>query len=344
MLDNPSLALQIADDALFVASLGVWALVFWRWRSGRTIVPYEPRRPVPWLGVDLALIILAFLIVGALIGHFAPKPHEATSSGPAADSSAVVKSADASKGKSERRDSDSKTSTASELAVNMVAELAMAGVAVGWVVFRVRATPRDLGFSFSRIGSDVVLGWGAFLAAFVPVMELQVFLAKLTPYEHPLIRSLKHQPDALMMSIVAVSAVVVAPLAEELFFRVLIQGCFEAVEVKRRWLLTVRRLPDPSSMPPSDANSAAAVRPVATEEELTALGGPAAWPIVASSFLFALMHSGQGAAPIPLFIFSLFLGYVYQRTHRIWPSLVTHLLLNAMTMTTLWIDVMNHPK
>ncbi len=340
MPDSSPLVLQIADDVLFVASLGVWGLVFWRWRTGRTIVPYEPRRPVPWLGVDLALIILAFLIAGAAILHFTPTPHEATSNGRAADSPAVVKQADSAKGQSERRDADPKS--AAEWAVNMIAELAMAAAAVGWVVFRVRATPRDLGLPVSRFGPDIVLGGAAFLAAFAPVMKLQEFLERLTPYDHPLIRSLKHQPDGWMMSIVAVSAVVVAPLVEELFFRVLIQGCFEAVEAKRRWLLTVRR--SPGTSPSSGLSSPATVRPVATEAELSALSAPAAWPIVMTSILFALMHPGQGAAPIPLFIFSLFLGYVYQRTHRIWPSLVAHMLLNGTTMAALWYMLMNPAK
>jgi membrane protease YdiL (CAAX protease family) len=340
MPENSPFVLRIADDVLLLASLGVWGVVLWYWRSGRTIVPYEPRRPVPWLGVDLALIILAFLVAGAVIQHFTPTPHEVTSSGPAADLSAVGKEADSAKRQSERRDADPKSTA--DWAVSMIAELTMAAVAVGWVVFRVRAAPTDLGLPVSRFGPDIVLGGVAFLAAFAPVMKLQEFLERLTPYDHPLIRSLKQQPDSWMMSIVAVSAVLVAPLVEELFFRVLLQGCFEAVETKRRWLLTVRS--SSITSPSSESNSSFTVRPVATEAELTALSAPAAWPIVVTSILFALMHSGQGAAPIPLFIFSLFLGYVYQRTHRIWPSLVAHMLLNGTTMAALWYMLMNPAK
>jgi membrane protease YdiL (CAAX protease family) len=33
------------------------------------------------------------------------------------------------------------------------------------------------------------------------------------------------------------------------------------------------------------------------------------------------------------------LGYLYQRSHRIWPSMTTHFLLNATTMTALWFQI-----
>ena len=37
MPDNSSLLLDIADVLLFVSSLAVWAIVFWRWRTGRRL-------------------------------------------------------------------------------------------------------------------------------------------------------------------------------------------------------------------------------------------------------------------------------------------------------------------
>jgi membrane protease YdiL (CAAX protease family) len=63
-------------------------------------------------------------------------------------------------------------------------------------------------------------------------------------------------------------------------------------------------------------------------------------PILISSVLFALVHLGHGAAPIPLFVFALVLGYLYQKTHRIWPSLVAHYALNALSMAMLFLAPM----
>jgi membrane protease YdiL (CAAX protease family) len=56
-----------------------------------------------------------------------------------------------------------------------------------------------------------------------------------------------------------------------------------------------------------------------------------------SSLLFALLHVGQGPAPIPLFFLALVLGYLYHQTHRIWPGLIVHAGLNGLTAAMLWV-------
>ena len=63
---------------------------------------------------------------------------------------------------------------------------------------------------------------------------------------------------------------------------------------------------------------------------------PYGWlPIGVSSLLFALAHVGYGPDPVPLFSLALILGYVYQRTHRIVPSMVTHASFNGMSLFAL---------
>jgi len=54
---------------------------------------------------------------------------------------------------------------------------------------------------------------------------------------------------------------------------------------------------------------------------------------------FGLAHLGHGVAPIPLVLLGLVLGYVYQRTHRIVPCIVAHMLFNAYSMVLLWLSV-----
>jgi membrane protease YdiL (CAAX protease family) len=354
--DQLPLPLQIISTALFVASLAVWAIVIRRSRSGKEIVPYEPRRPVPWQGVDLAVVLIAFMLAAGLVSHAILRSEESKadpSNAPAATQSKVPVNAASDKGHPHAQ-----TVETTDLIAGQIAMLLTAGAAVGWVMYRVRATPKDLGFGVSRFGSDLRLGAATFLAAYLPVLGLQDFLTEFIPYEHPLIESLTKRPDAMTLTLTGISAVLIAPLFEELLFRVLIQGCLEAVEAKRRWLLTVRRSPGVPILPPNsepdsptstgDSNPyrspSGGPRPIATEGELVAVSGPAMWPIVVTSTLFALMHLGQGPAPIPLFLFSLLLGYVYQRTHRIWPSLIAHFLLNGMTMAALWYKLVYLPK
>jgi membrane protease YdiL (CAAX protease family) len=55
-----------------------------------------------------------------------------------------------------------------------------------------------------------------------------------------------------------------------------------------------------------------------------------------SATAFGLAHFGYGPEPIPLFLLALVLGFLYQRTHRIIPCIVTHSLFNLFSMIILW--------
>ena len=60
------------------------------------------------------------------------------------------------------------------------------------------------------------------------------------------------------------------------------------------------------------------------------------FPIFVSALLFGLAHFGYGPEPVPIFMLGLALGFVYQRTHKIVPSIVAHSLFNLFTMVVLW--------
>jgi membrane protease YdiL (CAAX protease family) len=66
-------------------------------------------------------------------------------------------------------------------------------------------------------------------------------------------------------------------------------------------------------------------------------------PIFLSALLFALMHFSHGLAWIPLSVLALGLGYVYQRTHRILPSMVIHFCLNALSTAAVWVQMFEAP-
>src|SRR4029079_10689753 len=78
------------------------------------------------------------------------------------------------------------------------------------------------------------------------------------------------------------------------------------------------------------------------EAEPQSLSGVAAWlPIAISSAIFALLHYSHGPDWVPLFLLAAGMGYLYQRTHRLLPSLVVHSLLNSFSMWGLWVQVMH---
>jgi membrane protease YdiL (CAAX protease family) len=197
--------------------------------------------------------------------------------------------------------------TVAGLYASSAVELASLVIGVVLMKFQAGASWADLGLKPSRLARDFGLGIVAFVASVAPICGLEGLLEKLFVYEQPLIEAVRAQPDAATFAATTVAAVVAAPLFEEFLFRVLLQGWFESIEARRR-----------------------AARGTADT------AGPAWWPILLSALFFSLLHLGQGPAPIPLFFFAIVLGYLYQRTHRIWPSLVTHFLLNAGTMVILW--------
>jgi membrane protease YdiL (CAAX protease family) len=277
--------------------------------TGQPLVAHEPRRPVPWTWLDVVAVILVFLVT-LVAGGVCLLAWETISPADAIFGAAV--------------------SAAQKLGLNVAALLvqsiaSLSTILVAIVLLR-RAkgvTWNDLGLSLRRIGYDARLGVLTFFAVALPVLGLLQFLVWLQhlvepgePTQHPIIVLLQQEPGAHIYVIAALAAVVVAPLAEEFFFRVLLQG----------WLETAG--PDSSSTATLGDDLLAESTP------------PVRWrPIVLSSVLFAAVHLGQGLAPAPLFFFSLALGYLYQRTHRIWASAALHFSLNATSLTVLWLSL-----
>ena len=57
---NPILSMAVLA---IIACVAVWARVAARWRNRQPVLPYQPRRPAPWGGFDLLLVLLFYLIV-----------------------------------------------------------------------------------------------------------------------------------------------------------------------------------------------------------------------------------------------------------------------------------------
>jgi membrane protease YdiL (CAAX protease family) len=157
-------------------------------------------------------------------------------------------------------------------------------------------------------------------------------------------------------------AVVIAPVTEEFFFRVLLQGRLERFGRQRRaaeahgapladaaWReptppeVVVAEIvpPPPDENPYAASHAAGAVAEKFTDSEPTP---PPYWPIFVSAAVFALMHFSHGPDPIPLFFLALGLGYLYRQTHRLLPSVTVHFLLNGMSMALLWMELMYGKK
>lgn len=269
---------------MFVGSLFVWLALLRRVAGRRTLVEFEPRAQVPWSGVDVIVLAISALCLEALAHDF--------------------------------------SATTGELEASTPRLIAAAGISrMVWLVFAVIYLSRaagayadDMGFDARRLASDLRLAGLTFLAAALPVFSVQFLFTEVLGYksEHPLVKLVHEEGSAGALLLTTIVAVIVAPLVEEFFFRVVLQGWLEKIQVERR-----ERRGGSTSEPPGFG------------------------PIIVAAAIFGLMHAGNGPDPIALFVLSLFLGYVYQRTHRIIAPLAVHACVNGLAMLELWSNYLS---
>jgi membrane protease YdiL (CAAX protease family) len=303
-------------------SLAAWTIAFGRLARHQPLLARPARRPVPWGLVDLLLatmLLVTFQLVNALV---------------------LIRfcGIDATRG----WENMSSRQLTLLLLADPLANLAALATAWAAIRLRTRAEAADFGLSLRNVGRDVGLGTTAFVMLAPLVYGLQQILVIWFPYEHPLISALKTHPELTVHGAVVFAAVIGAPLVEEFFYRVLWQGGLQAF-IPRRDNFWQFVFGDTASPVAADghgvANEGNGDRPIADVATPAAQTSAAAevFAIVVSSALFALMHLSQGAAPIPLFVLALGLGYLYARTGRVLPCIVVHIWLNAFSLFTLWI-------
>jgi membrane protease YdiL (CAAX protease family) len=249
-----------AAAAAIAACLAVAASLAGRWRRGLPLIARRHHGEVPWEGSDVLVVVLLALACMAGIGG--------------------------------RLDNDPPLDQL--LAANLLSTSVAAILAIGWLVAR-GATATDLGFARGLGGADLRLALGGLGLVLAPLLGLAAVLNALVPYEHPVVEFLTARRDALAVGLVLATALVAAPLVEELFFRRIFQGWLE------------KRLPQ------ADAAGAIAI----------------------SAAAFALAHRGQGLAYVPLFPLGLVLGLIARRTGSIVPCILLHAFFNAVSVALL---------
>ncbi|MFM8579276.1 MAG: lysostaphin resistance A-like protein [Planctomycetaceae bacterium] len=259
--------LLIVFAAALIACLATILATANRIRSGRPLVTPVPHAAVSWGGFDVAIVMLLhlFCIVGA---------STLAGSGQGPVSSRQILAA------------------ACGMAIATVASsgvLVMGGASTGMLGFRT-ATPL----------ADVRLGLVTLAGITPPLLVLAGLLDRFVPYRHPVVDLLTRGHDPGTVGAVILSAVVVAPIAEEFFFRKVLQGWLEAVEDRfcERSGRTVTGLV----------------------------------PVAASSILFALAHLEHGLGWIPLVAFGAAVGWLARQRGSILPGILVHALFNAVSV------------
>jgi membrane protease YdiL (CAAX protease family) len=356
MVDNFLVAVACT---IVVFSLLLWLLAVDRMLRGRPLLHLLPRRAVPWTLIDL--LIIGFVAIVVVVSsqwvcmrrfNLPPDGWQLEDLTPDQQIGVLV------------------TFSASSLASWFAA--------LGVARWRSRATWSDLGLDALHQWRDVALGIVAFAMLIVPVLTIHFLMQLIFPTQdtHPFIDLVMDDPRPQYMLPIAFAALISAPLVEEYFFRVFLQGWLERLAARLepraeprpdefgRPVYADQATPEaptfnesaaerPLSESVADGNpyeSPAAIETSAVEPvpdaTVAAPGIPQRpgwrWTVIGVSALaFALAHFGQGTAPVSLFVLALGLGYLYQRTHRVLPGIVVHFLVNLTAVVQLGIEIMN---
>ncbi|MCE9546669.1 MAG: CPBP family intramembrane metalloprotease [Planctomycetia bacterium] len=330
---------------LLFGSIPAWIYILRRLSQRLPLLAFEPRQVVPWRWPQ---VVLGFLLCALL-------------------PLAVIL---LSMGQGALREMDAGASQ-QVLAINTVASAAAAAAVLLLILLTSRATAVDLGvarssgLAGSRM-SDVRTGFVAFVAIAPVVYGVKWLVAPFSDQSHPLEVMLRQNPSTGLLIWVSIAAILVAPIVEEFLFRIVLQGWLERCFMPRVAATpTAEAAPDstdlyavsvspagfdpanPYSSPEYFGSAQVVAQPVEAGNADSSLSSPApftwslqtAMPIAISSLIFAAMHIGHGLDPIPLFLLALVLGYLYQRTHQLLPSVIVHMSLNAVSVGLLWLSV-----
>lgn len=302
--------------AVSLVSLFCWIWILDRWRrSGLQPVQPRPRAEPFWSLAEFFLMFGLLLVCTAAAATTARRYW-----GPQDDSAASL--AEIASGDATPENIETLTAVAVAVSIANLIVLACMFVQMG-LTRRQPITQSGLWPAWN----DIRLGLIASIFILPPVMWMASLLEPLVPYKHNAFELIQKNPVQSMFWAMGLGAIVVAPLFEEFMFRMLLQGGGERL-VRRSQLLAGREKPSNEDL--------VAIEQISAEE----IASWSWWPVIISSLTFSMMHLGQGAAPIPLFLFAFALGYLYRQTGRLWPCITVHLVLNSISLAGFILQVL----
>ncbi len=284
------------------------------------------------------------------------------------------------------------------LALHAVGDLVLLAIAPLILRMTSRSPFRDLGLSFNRWWLQVGVGLVAFLAIQPSLVATQIAMTKIWEDQpHPLVKLVKDEFSPGVPQLAILLAVIVAPIAEELVYRGIIQSwlvnrtasALNGVSSLISRGMTTESSPvsscqrhddespsvpsenpanpgethaaepvaiDSSSRPPEFHREGAAPIELPTQPENSAppntqlaRRAAAIMGITITSLIFAALHFDQWPAPIALFLLSVVIGYVYERTGSLIAAMCMHAAFNGLSTFLLLSPLLvpqsaHHPK
>lgn len=354
--------------ALVVITIALISLIFWRkafiqFRQNQELIPYQRSERVlgfidvvvifaAWIGSQIAIGIALVMVVGL----------NAVNQPNAMDASSDVDML-----------ADQGVLTLYLLTATGIGALLLAGA---FLVVRYK-TANAFGLRFNDLKKQIGYGVVVFVMLFPVVVLIQWLLSMLVKYEHPILSMLAENPSFVSIFGCWAAAVLTAPFLEEFLFRGVFQNWLERLSVSK---LSNNQLfvggPNVADLNSNQTHAIEADNSPDTEMVVAELVTPAQdiavsdteninpyqspqnpaiyptndpdraqqksayWPIFASALCFALVHLGQGLAPIPLFILAVGLGYLFRQTGSLIACITVHFLLNFYSMFVFTIMVL----
>jgi len=185
---------------------------------------------------------------------------------------------------------------------------------------------RAAGIHQETLSQDLKLGFAGFFLFVPPMLILQSVLTNFWEYEHPTLDLIS--PDSSFLSVISAwwMATIVAPFTEEVLFRSVLLGwllrCFANPNDFIGGLLGGKPTFEAPSLPVGDTGAAVAVddkidpwhSPNTTSGQMEFQHRKTWPPVFIGALFFAVVHIGQGPAPIPIFFLGLGLCFMYRQT------------------------------
>jgi membrane protease YdiL (CAAX protease family) len=192
-----------------------------RYRSCETLIPQLPESSVPWDGLIVASLFCLFLLCQGICVAAAQAIFPAGDQAPqvvSSSSATTVVTVDESEGSNK---------LGYLLLANAIAMIVFTCVAS--FILRMRgASWEDLGFRDPKPREGLRLALVTWVIIVPPLLALAAFLDQFVePYSHPIIDFLQADKSVWSISLAIGAAVVAAPIAEEFFFRRILQGWLE---------------------------------------------------------------------------------------------------------------------
>jgi membrane protease YdiL (CAAX protease family) len=333
--------------SLCLASLGTWVWAIGRLWRGTPLLEDKPVPSVtvvPWGGTTVFLVIVLYLSVNMSVSRI----YAAITGRQAPSSTAQRASPEERRGtepaKAEKQPGDQPRQSQEEVLLQLA-------IINGLLLLLVPATLQvtsgaslaELGVSFEGWRRPVATGVVAALLMTPGVYAVQSLSVRVwQPQTHPVEEMVLDNFTVGAALMAVVSTMLLAPMIEELLFRGVLQG----------WLS--RLFSDRSSMhadrgrhPLDKTNLSDWMVDETLPRDRPVVGGggdqlglASALSILMTSLFFAGMHLPQWPAPIAIFLLSLALGAIYQRTGRLLASIAMHGTFNGFSTLLLLLEAL----